>query len=210
MKTFIVPVVFFALASLAQAQNPDLSKWMCRNLADSGGYFYQGETVFGTQACRPIRQMQSAVSATPQTTAPATAQSVSSATPAAAPAPPEKHEKPLVFLSGTGDTHTTSGNGLFGTSWSNSSAHDQTMEMAKDFSACGGVTVVLKQDNADYSVLLNHEGNNHNQMAVMNAVGAVLLTDTAHGMHQSIKDKSERICTFIENDWQKTAKSPAQ
>ncbi|MGA8220782.1 MAG: DUF2846 domain-containing protein [Candidatus Acidiferrales bacterium] len=29
---------------------------MCRNLADSGGFVYQGETIFGSQACRPIPQ----------------------------------------------------------------------------------------------------------------------------------------------------------
>jgi hypothetical protein len=35
-------------------QTPDSSKWMCRNLADSGGFVYRGETIFGSQACRPI------------------------------------------------------------------------------------------------------------------------------------------------------------
>lgn len=44
------------LSSVASAQSPDPSKWMCRNLADSGGFVYQGETIFGTQACRPIPQ----------------------------------------------------------------------------------------------------------------------------------------------------------
>jgi hypothetical protein len=47
----------FGPAALAQpAQAPDPSKWMCRNLAESGNFIYQGETVFGTQACRPIPQ----------------------------------------------------------------------------------------------------------------------------------------------------------
>jgi hypothetical protein len=44
-------------ATVASAQNPDPSKWMCRNLADSGGFTYQGETILGSQACRPIQQM---------------------------------------------------------------------------------------------------------------------------------------------------------
>jgi hypothetical protein len=48
-------VIFLMLASMASAQNPDPSKWMCRNLADSGGFTYQGESVFGTVACRPVQ-----------------------------------------------------------------------------------------------------------------------------------------------------------
>jgi hypothetical protein len=59
LKIAAVTAVYLVLASgtFAQtAQNPDPSKWMCRNLADSGGYVYQGETIFGSQACRPIPQ----------------------------------------------------------------------------------------------------------------------------------------------------------
>ncbi len=56
MKTIIAVLFVLTLSSVASAQNPDTSKWMCRTLADSGGFLYQGETVFGTQACRPIPQ----------------------------------------------------------------------------------------------------------------------------------------------------------
>ena len=41
---------------VASAQNADPSKWMCRNLTDSGGFVYDGETIFGSRACRPIPQ----------------------------------------------------------------------------------------------------------------------------------------------------------
>jgi hypothetical protein len=54
MKTITAVLSLLMLSSVAAAQNPDPSKWMCRNLADSGGFLYQGETPFGTQACRPI------------------------------------------------------------------------------------------------------------------------------------------------------------
>jgi hypothetical protein len=54
-----------------QSQTPDPAKWMCRDLAESGGFIYQGESVFGKQACRPIPQapaqppQPAAASATP-------------------------------------------------------------------------------------------------------------------------------------------------
>jgi Protein of unknown function (DUF2846) len=74
MKPAAVVSALLMLAGVASAQNPDPSKWMCRNLADSGGFFYQGETVFGSQACRPILQ-------TPATAQPQAATSKTSPTP---------------------------------------------------------------------------------------------------------------------------------
>ncbi|MGA7225582.1 MAG: hypothetical protein WBX16_22180 [Candidatus Acidiferrales bacterium] len=61
MKTVTAVLSLLMLSSMASAQSPDPSKWMCRNLADSGGFTYQGETIFGTQACRPIPQGAPAV-----------------------------------------------------------------------------------------------------------------------------------------------------
>jgi hypothetical protein len=63
MKTVAAILSLLVLSSIASAQSPDPSKWMCRNLADSGGFVYQGESVFGTQACRPIPQAAVAPSA---------------------------------------------------------------------------------------------------------------------------------------------------
>jgi hypothetical protein len=100
MKTAIAILSLLIFANIASAQDPDRSKWMCRNLADSGGFVYQGESVFGPQACRPIPQAAVAPSAAntavmpkPETvaasapaasTAPA---SIAAAAPAVAPAP---------------------------------------------------------------------------------------------------------------------------
>jgi hypothetical protein len=56
MKTIMAILSFLMLSSVVSAQSPDPSKWMCRNLADSGGFAYQGESIFGTQACRPVPQ----------------------------------------------------------------------------------------------------------------------------------------------------------
>ena len=83
MKLTMAVLSLLACATLACAQNPDPSKWMCRNVSESGGFVYQGETVFGPQACRPIQQMAAAepkhdvatpaVAATSETSAAATA-----------------------------------------------------------------------------------------------------------------------------------------
>jgi hypothetical protein len=63
MKSIAAILCVLAFSSMASAQNPDPSKWMCRNVADSGGFVYQGESVFGTQACRPIPQAAVAAAA---------------------------------------------------------------------------------------------------------------------------------------------------
>lgn len=123
------------------------------------------------------------------------------------PQPLQKRDKPVVFLNGNGNTQTNAGRGLFGSSWSNTSQHDQSLELAKDFEACP-VTVSLKQENADYTVVLNHEGNNHNQMALTNASGEIILSDNAHGLHQSVKNKSDKFCTAIVSDWNKKQVQP--
>lgn len=56
MKIILPALALSVLATAAYGQNPDSSKWMCRNTSESGGFVYQGETIFGTQACRPIPQ----------------------------------------------------------------------------------------------------------------------------------------------------------
>jgi hypothetical protein len=56
MKTVTAILTLLMFSGVASAQNPDPSKWMCRNLAESGNFLYQGETIFGSQACRPIPQ----------------------------------------------------------------------------------------------------------------------------------------------------------
>ena len=56
MKTVKATLALLMFSGVAAAQNPDPSKWMCRNLSESGGLLYQGEAIFGSQACRPIQQ----------------------------------------------------------------------------------------------------------------------------------------------------------
>ena len=68
MKTVTATLTLLMFSGVAGAQNPDPSKWMCRNLSESGGFLYQGETIFGSQACRPISQTAPAAAAPPSAT----------------------------------------------------------------------------------------------------------------------------------------------
>jgi hypothetical protein len=65
MKTIMLVLPLLMFCDIASAQNPDPAKWMCRNLADTGGFTYQGESVFGTVACRPIQPSTSAAVTNP-------------------------------------------------------------------------------------------------------------------------------------------------
>ena len=85
MKTVTATLTLLMFSGVASAQNPDPSKWMCRNLSESGGFLYQGETVFGSQACRAIQQVGPAAN-TPTVSASTTATETKLDTPAAAPA----------------------------------------------------------------------------------------------------------------------------
>jgi hypothetical protein len=89
MKTVTALLFLLVLSNRAFAQSADPSKWMCRNLSDSGGFLYQGESVFGTQACRPIPQALAQQAASPTTVASVQAQ------PASAPAQEPVRNAPL-------------------------------------------------------------------------------------------------------------------
>src|SRR5271170_802219 len=90
MKATTAILSLLVLSTVASAQNPDPNKWMCRNLADSGNFTYQGESIFGTVACRPIAQAAPKTQEVATTAAPAPAaqpQPVSATAQPTAPAP---------------------------------------------------------------------------------------------------------------------------
>ena len=81
--------LFLSPGLVASPQNADPSKWMCRNLSDSGGFLYEGETIFGSRACRPIPQAtptQISVSAAPAAALVASAPAPTQPAPVPAPA----------------------------------------------------------------------------------------------------------------------------
>jgi hypothetical protein len=102
MKLVMAVLSLLACATVASAQNPDPAKWMCRNVSESGGFVYQGETVFGPQACRPIQQTAAAEPkhdvATP---AAASIQETSAAAPANVPQVAQNPSKAFLLQDGT-------------------------------------------------------------------------------------------------------------
>jgi hypothetical protein len=92
MKIHTAVLALLLFATAAAAQNPDPSKWTCRNLSDSGGFVDPDETIFGTLACRPVSQAP-ATPAQPPT--PSSQPSTPSTQPPAPPAQPAP--APLYF-----------------------------------------------------------------------------------------------------------------
>jgi hypothetical protein len=185
MKTVTAILSLVMLSSVASAQSPDPSKWMCRNLADSGGFTYQGEAIFGTQACRPIPQAAPTTAAAPvtagapkQETSMATVSSsvtapVAAATqpgpvtvPAAASPATINDGKTRVFVTDSQSWETRGGssaggnkNGWGASSWMAGGARPQTAEIIKTLNQrCPELTVTNNLSKADFVMTLDHEG----------------------------------------------------
>src|ERR1700722_1616619 len=84
MKIYTAVLSLLLFSTAAAAQNPDPSKWPCRNLSDSGGFVNPDETIFGTLACRPVSQTPPAPA---QPSTPPAQPTAPSAQPPAQPAP---------------------------------------------------------------------------------------------------------------------------
>jgi hypothetical protein len=185
MKTLTTVLSLFMLSGVAYAQSPDSSKWMCRNLSESGGFTYQGETVFGNQACRPITQaapasssasvaastpkQASMVVATSSESVPAAAMvsqpAPAAAVPDASPAP-VSDGKTRVFVTDSQSWETRGGssaggnrNGWGGSSWLAGGARPQTAEIIKTLNQrCPEIIVTNNLQKADFVLTLDHEG----------------------------------------------------
>ncbi len=129
---------------------------------------------------------------------------------AAAPVALGQQGIPRVYINGTGniDVRTNAGavggsGWAVGSSHSTVSAHNQTMELAKDFSKqCPDVTVTLNAADADYTVGLNHEAfhgliHKNNQIMVTNRRGDLVFSNTARAVSHSANDS----CAAILADW---------
>jgi hypothetical protein len=121
-----------------------------------------------------------------------------------------QQEKPRVYINGTGNVDvrtdgSAAGGGslLVGSSPSTVGAHNQAMELAKDFSKqCPGVIVTINATDADYMVGLNHEAflgviHKNNQVMVTNRRGEVLMPNTTRAVSHSTNDS----CAAILADW---------
>ena len=185
MKILTATLTLLMFSGVASAQNPDTSKWMCRNLSESGGFLYQGETIFGSQACRPIPQTAPAASTIPVTpatqkqdagmatvsssvTAPVAAPpQTTPATPAPAASPAATNDgKTRVFVTDSQSWETRGGssaggnkNSWGGSSWMAGGARPQTAEIIKTLNErCPTITVTNNLQKADFVLTLDHEG----------------------------------------------------
>ena len=170
---------------MASAQSADPSKWMCRNLADSGGFTYQGETIFGTQACRPIPQaavtppparqdVASTASVSGQATFAYAAPVATNVVPVTSPPAPESPSSPAVvgdgqtrvFVTDSQSWETRGGssaggnkNGWGASSWMAGGARPQTAEIIKTLNQrCPELTVTNNLAKANFVLTLDHEG----------------------------------------------------
>jgi hypothetical protein len=121
-----------------------------------------------------------------------------------------QQEKPRVFVHGTGavdirtDSVAAGDNSLIaGASQTTESSHNQTMELARDFSKqCPGAIVTLNGTDADYSVEPGHDAvhgliHKNNQVMVTNRRGDLL---TSHANHAAALSTSDS-CAAILADW---------
>jgi hypothetical protein len=215
MKLVMAVLSLLACATVACAQNPDPSKWMCRNLSDSGGFAYQGESIFGTQACRPIpqaataapvvvQQAQSMATVTNSVTAPVVP--APSSAPAAVPTSTENPAivsdgKTRVFVTDSQSWETRGGssaggnrNGWGGSSWMAGGARPQTAEIIKTLNErCPELTVTNNLQRADFVLTLDHEGGkgllaHRNKVAVFNRDGDDVFSASTRELGNSVKD----------------------
>jgi hypothetical protein len=81
-------------------------------------------------------------------------------------------------------------------------ARPQTVEIMKTFQErCPAVTITIKQERADFVVLLDHEGGKgslrrDNKVAVFNKAGDMIFSKSTRSLGNSVKD----ACQAIEKD----------
>jgi hypothetical protein len=103
---------------------------------------------------------------------------------------PAANAQPRVFLQAASK----------GNSWN--AQRDQSMEMAKDFQkVCPSVKITINQQNADYTVILNHIEvglfNRDNQVQVADKNGDLMKTKEGGGIKGNVKS----ACNLIMTDW---------
>jgi hypothetical protein len=122
-------------------------------------------------------------------------------------------EKPRVFVQGKGSENVSSnGSGGGGRHWgawgskSTIDAHDESMEVTKDLQKnCSGAILTIKEDNADYIVMMNRESKQNrgllrtnSQIQVANKAGDIIGTNATRTVGNAAKD----ACNLIVADWQ--------
>jgi len=117
-------------------------------------------------------------------------------------------DKPRVFISDSKSWEIAGGFGASDNAAAGAvkgGARPQTAEIMKTFGErCPEVTVTIKQDKADYIVLLDHEGGKgwvrkDNKVAVFNKDGDMVHSGSTRSLGNSVKD----ACKVIQEDLSK-------
>jgi hypothetical protein len=118
----------------------------------------------------------------------------------------EEKSKPRVFISDSKSWEISGGFGGINDAAAGSArggARPQTAEIIKTFrEKCSDVTVTLKQDKADYIVLLEHEGGKpaylkDSKFAVFKSDGDAIKSGSTRTLGGAVKD----ACAALMKDW---------
>lgn len=198
MRLLAVAVAALISSATAFAQAPP--KIVCHDLASTGNYVAPDETIVNGMACKAV--------VVPAVPAPQPVAQVAAPAPevqpgnAAMSGPPPVHNVPYLFISGTGNTSTRGtfvGGQHFATGEVTSDQRDQTIELAQDFSKeCTGVKLTLNQQDADYTVNLNHQAfhglaHKNDQIMVTNRSGEVVNAKSTHSVTGAVKGACETV-----------------
>ncbi len=123
-------------------------------------------------------------------------------------------ESPRVFITDSKSWEVGGGgggvDGTFGTA-ARGGARPQTAEIIKTFGErCPMATVTMKQEKADYVVVLEHEGGKSilrkdNKVAVFNKEGDAIFSRSTFSLGGSVKD----ACAAISKDWKQSGAEKA-
>ncbi|HEY6466986.1 MAG TPA: hypothetical protein VIY69_13395 [Candidatus Acidoferrales bacterium] len=215
MKIAVAVAAAMLISGSAFAQQAPAVQWQCHTLASSGNYVGPDEQIVNGMACKavtptaasaPAAPVAPEVKSQPQSAIAPAPQQASASSPGAASAGAangsESHSMPYVYIEGTGNTSTRGtffGGHHFATGEVTTDERNQTIELAQDFSKeCHDVRTTLNQDDADYTVNLNHQAfhglaHKNDQIMVSDRSGAVVSAGSDHSVTGAVKDACKAI-----------------
>lgn len=197
MRTLFLSLGMVLSAGSALAQQGTTVQMQCHEPAATGNALAPDETLVNGMACKVVKPTAAPAPAVQEKPAPPPAKAE---TPAPASAPGDGRLR--VFISDSkswemsGGFAVADGNGGGATK---GGARPQTAEIIKTFGErCPTVTVTMKQDRADYVVLLDHEGGKglalkDNKVAVFDKEGDSIFSHSTRSLGNAVKDGCDAI-----------------
>ena len=128
----------------------------------------------------------------------------------------QEQSRPRVFITQTESWETSGGSVGGGRVWdeqiilgrSSGGARPQTAEIIKTFGErCSEVVVTVREENADYTVMLEHEGGKapfqrDNKFVLINLDGEVISSGSTRSLGNAVKDSCQDLMT----DWNRSGR----